>query len=96
MSYAQTIKKILSDGNWHCILNIIGETGLSARNRISEMNKEEKIYSNDNYVYKYLGQQCSLEFCSHKATLYMYKLNPKWLEAKNNIENFQEQIGFKF
>ena len=95
MSYAEHIRKILSDGNWHCILNIISETGLSARNRISEMNKTDSINLNDKIIYKYIGQQCSLEFCSHKATLYMYKLNPKWLEAKNNVETFQEQIGFK-
>lgn len=92
MSYAEQIRKILSDGNWHCILNIIAETGLSARNRISEMNKTDSILLNDKEIYKYIGQQCSLDLCGHKSTLYMYKLNPKWIEARNQI---YEQVGLQ-
>ena len=43
MSYADKIEIILSDGRFHCILDLISETGLSARNRISEMNKDYRI-----------------------------------------------------
>ena len=47
MTYAKKLQEILSDGRWHCVLDMISETGLSARNRISEMNLkhlEEKGY----------------------------------------------------
>ena len=72
MSYAETIQQILSDGRWHCVLDLIAETGLSARNRISELNKEhEQKYAKKRYI----GQQCKLESCKHNSDLYMYKLN---------------------
>jgi len=72
MSYADTIQQILSDGRWHCILDLIAETGLSARNRISELNKiHEEKYSKKRYI----GEQCKLESCQHNSDLYMYKLN---------------------
>ena len=72
MSYADTIQQILSDGRWHCVLDLIAETGLSARNRISELNKiHEEKYSKKRYI----GEQCKLESCQHNSDLYMYKLN---------------------
>ena len=72
MSYADTIQQILSDGRWHCVLDLIAETGLSARNRISELNKEhEEKYAKTRYI----GEKCKLERCQHKSDLYMYKLN---------------------
>ena len=72
MSYSETIQQILSDGRWHCVLDLIAETGLSARNRISELNKEHQ----EKYAKKrYIGEQCKLESCKHKSDLYMYKLN---------------------
>ena len=72
MSYAETIQQILSDGRWHCVLDLIAETGLSARNRISELNKEHQ----EKYAKKrYIGEQCKLESCKHNSDLYMYKLN---------------------
>ena len=43
MSYAERIQEILSDGRWHCILDLIAETGLSARNRISELNAKNAL-----------------------------------------------------
>tara|TARA_R100000353_G_scaffold171772_1_gene136385 strand:+ start:603 stop:965 length:363 start_codon:yes stop_codon:yes gene_type:complete len=72
MSYADTIQQILSDGRWHCVLDLIAETGLSARNRISELNKDhEKKYAKKRYI----GKKCKLESCKHRSELYMYKLN---------------------
>jgi hypothetical protein len=72
MSYAETIQQILSDGRWHCVLDLIAETGLSARNRISELNKDHE----DKYAKKrYIGEKCKLESCQHRSELYMYKLN---------------------
>ena len=72
MSYADTIQQILSDGRWHCVLDLIAETGLSARNRISELNKEhEEKYAKTRYI----GEKCKLEHCQHKSDLCMYKLN---------------------
>ena len=76
MSYRKRIEEILSDGNWHCILPIIAETGLSARNRISEMNND---YSEEHGIQRYIGVKCSIEHThtnKHKAKLYMYRLNP--------------------
>ena len=72
MSYADTIQQILSDGRWHCVLDLIAETGLSARNRISELNKDhEEKYAKKRYI----GEKCKLESCQHRSELYMYKLN---------------------
>jgi len=81
MSYRKRIEEILSDGNWHCVLGIIAETGLSARNRISEMNQDYQeemgypIGSKEVDHLKYLGVKCTLEKCTHKAKLFMYILN---------------------
>ena len=72
MSYAQRIQQILSDGRWHCILDLIAETGLSARNRISELNKEHEVKYDKK---RYIGQTCNLEVCKHRSELYMYRLN---------------------
>ena len=74
-SYRETIERILSDGNWHCILGLIKETGLSARNRISEIN----INNEEEFGFiKYEGKKCNLDHTfdnQHKASLYMYRLN---------------------
>ena len=91
MSYVDIIKSILSDGRWHCIESIIQETGYSARNRISEMNGEFRIslgldYGAENRYDKYIGESCKLEKCLHKSNLYMYKLNPQYI----NSDRFQE------
>ena len=78
MSYANTLQEILADGRWHCILDMIAETGLSARNRISEMNvkhTEEKGFQ------KYESQKCKLEKCNHKSSLFMYKLSEQYAGA---------------
>jgi len=76
-SYRETIERILSDGNWHCILGLIKETGLSARNRISEIN----INNEEEFGFiKYEGKKCNLDHTfdnQHKASLYMYRLNPE-------------------
>ena len=75
MTYAKKLQEILSDGRWHCVLDMISETGLSARNRISEMNLkhlEEKGFE------KYEGKKCQLEKCTHKANLFMYKLSEEY------------------
>jgi hypothetical protein len=76
-SYRETIQRILSDGNWHCILGLIKETGLSARNRISEMNVDNE---EEFGFIKYEGRKCNLDHTfenQHKASLYMYRLNPE-------------------
>lgn len=75
MTYAKKLQEILSDGRWHCVLDMISETGLSARNRISEMNLkhlEEKGFE------KYEGRKCQLEKCTHNANLFMYKLSEEY------------------
>ena len=75
MSYAKRLEEILSDGNWHCILPMIAETGLSARNRISEMNQKNEEEFGFN---KYVSEKCTIDHVhenKHKAKLYMYKLN---------------------
>ena len=82
MSYAERIQEILSDGRWHCILDLIAETGLSARNRISELNQDHETKHN---VKRYIGESCNLEKCDHRSDLYMYKLN-------NN--NVSEELKF--
>ena len=87
MTYAVKIREILSDGTWHCIMDLIAETGLSARNRISEMN----LYNTEQKGYKkYESESCKLEKCNHKADLYMYKLSEdyvKEVQAKSKIIN---------
>jgi len=78
MTYAKKLQEILSDGRWHCVLDMISETGLSARNRISEMNLkhlEEKGFE------KYEGKKCQLEKCTHNANLFMYKLSEEYAGA---------------
>ena len=83
MSYAETIQKILSDGRWHCVLDLIAETGLSARNRISELNKEHELkYSKK----RYLGSKCKLSTCDHRSDLYMYKLNNGDITGMNSSD----------
>jgi len=101
MSYRKRIEEILSDGNWHCILPIIAETGLSARNRISEMNND---YSEEHGIQRYIGVKCSIDHThtnKHKAKLYMYRLNPELVsnnphgldESSLEIENAIDQSG---
>lgn len=78
MTYAKKLQEILSDGRWHCVLDMISETGLSARNRISEMNLkhlEEKGFE------KYEGKKCQLEKCTHNANLFMYKLSEEYADT---------------
>ena len=70
MSYRETIQEMLSDGQWHCVLGLIAETGLSARNRISEINKDSIIVSGSAAIE---GKECSLEKCNHKSSLFMYR-----------------------
>tara|TARA_B100001939_G_scaffold344982_1_gene360630 strand:- start:851 stop:1222 length:372 start_codon:yes stop_codon:yes gene_type:complete len=86
MSYADTIQQILSDGRWHCVLDLIAETGLSARNRISELNKDhEEKYAKKRYI----GEKCKLESCQHRSELYMYKLNTSSTESQ-----YEKQISY--
>lgn len=92
MSYEDIIEKILSDGRNHCILDLIAETGLSARNRISEMNKDYRIKkgypenSKEDEHQRYLGSKCNLESCDHRSDLYMYRLNAAVLQYRNNYD----------
>jgi hypothetical protein len=108
MSYADKIEIILSDGRFHCILDLISETGLSARNRISEMNKDYRIDkgypvdSKEDIHQRYLGSPCNLESCDHRSDLYMYRLNnsdvipiPKRNEVVNQKEKRQIEEWMK-
>jgi hypothetical protein len=97
MTIQEDIKQILSDGQWHCILDIIAETGLSARNRISEMNGDFRIslgldYGAENRYDKYIGESCKLEKCFHKSNLYMYKLNPKYINSDRFVEDREKLV----
>jgi hypothetical protein len=95
MSYAKQIEEILSDGRWHCILSLISETGLSARNRISEMNQDYQnslgypLNSKDPDHLRYLGSKCTLEKCNHKAKMFMYILNQPYY--KNSLAQIKTQ-----
>jgi len=84
MSYAERIQEILSDGRWHCILDLIAETGLSARNRISELNQDHETKHN---VKRYIGESCNLEKCDHRSDLYMYKLNNDTVSEELKFSN---------
>ena len=84
MSYAERIQEILSDGRWHCILDLIAETGLSARNRISELNQDHETKHN---IKRYIGESCTLEKCDHRSDLYMYKLNNNTVSEEIKFSN---------
>ena len=84
MSYAEKIEQILSDGRWHCIMELINATGLSARNRISELNQLHKAQHGEK---RYVGEACKLENHKHEADLYMYKLNNSEVEILKPLSN---------
>jgi|TARA_R100001163_G_C5000020_1_gene149513 hypothetical protein len=89
MSYVDIIKSILSDGRWHCIESIIQETGYSARNRISEMNKASMKKDGRNVID---GEPCDLENHSHKANVYKYR-NAQHEEKEYYMQTFDDLIG---
>jgi len=84
MSYAERIEQILSDGRWHCIMEIINATGTSARNRISELNQ---LYEAQHNKKRYIGKTCELEKHNHEANLFMYKLNNSEVEIIKPLSN---------
>ena len=89
MSYVDIIKSILSDGRWHCIESIIQETGYSARNRISEMNKAS-MKKDGRIVIE--GKPCDMDNHSHRANVYKYR-NAQHEEKQYYMQTFDDLIG---
>ena len=89
MGYPEIIKSILSDGRWHCITSIVQETGLSARNRISEMNKLSEKKDGLKVID---GAPCNIENHSHRSNVFMYR-NAQHEEKEYVMQTFDDLIG---